>query len=232
MKKQDLYILAFKKDPLIKVGLAGDPSLRVAALGLDRFDLSASYLVRCQDQSCIRILERNLKTFFAEHQVAPEQEMSSGNTETFSSSILGRMLQFIEMFQETFPDPRIDIERDLSFITPSRKVGARRSREELREERRREAASAVEKTRAQLDALENFLPNLRVKTIEIVEDSSRTFDFTIYLEPNQSEQLNRLWELARMRISVYTTDSTGFCHWGASMELSRGRCSCCAWRLC
>ena len=45
MKKQDLYILAFKKDPLIKVGLAGDPSLRVAALGLDRFDLSASYLV-------------------------------------------------------------------------------------------------------------------------------------------------------------------------------------------
>ena len=42
MKKQDLYILAFKKDPLIKIGLAGGPSLRVAALWiLDVNDISA-----------------------------------------------------------------------------------------------------------------------------------------------------------------------------------------------
>jgi hypothetical protein len=89
MTRQSLYILAFKTDALIKVGLAGDPWLRVAALRSDRFDLSASYVVRYEDQDCIRTFERNFKTFFAEHRVAPTEPMSSGkhgNVRLFGSS--------------------------------------------------------------------------------------------------------------------------------------------------
>jgi len=61
--QQSLYILVFKNEPLIKVGLAGGPWLRIAALGADRFDLSASYLVQCRDQSGVRTLDRMLKNW-------------------------------------------------------------------------------------------------------------------------------------------------------------------------
>ena len=39
--KQSLYILAFKDDGLIKVGVSGNPRSRSAALGSAYFDLSA-----------------------------------------------------------------------------------------------------------------------------------------------------------------------------------------------
>jgi hypothetical protein len=59
MTKQSLYILAFKDEAMIKVGLAGDPWLRIASLGSARFDLSASYLIRCRDQSGVRVAGRD-----------------------------------------------------------------------------------------------------------------------------------------------------------------------------
>jgi hypothetical protein len=40
MTKQSLYILAFKDEAVIKVGLAGDPWLRIASLGSARFSHS------------------------------------------------------------------------------------------------------------------------------------------------------------------------------------------------
>lgn len=70
MEKQSLYILAFKDEDVIKVGLAGDPWLRIAALGPARFDLGASYRVQCRNQSSVRTLERMLKTF-TDHRMAP-----------------------------------------------------------------------------------------------------------------------------------------------------------------
>src|ERR1700726_2278760 len=101
MKKQNLYILAFKDEPLIKVGLSVDAYMRSLALGFDRFDLTSSYMVRSRDQSSISILERNLKTFFSTHQIEPPQPLSSGNTETFRSSVLPRMLEVIDAFGKT-----------------------------------------------------------------------------------------------------------------------------------
>jgi hypothetical protein len=65
---QILYILVFKSEPLIKIGLAEDVFIRSRSLGLERFDFQASYLVRSKDKPYIRTLERNLKTFFASHQ--------------------------------------------------------------------------------------------------------------------------------------------------------------------
>ena len=120
MTKQSLYILAFKDEAVIKVGLAIDPWLRIAALGSARFDLGASYLVQCRDKSAVRTLERMLKTFFNDHRVTPEKELSSGNTETFHASILPEMLQAIEKLSSIFPGSELKIQSDLSSIAPVR----------------------------------------------------------------------------------------------------------------
>jgi hypothetical protein len=42
MKQQILYILAFKDEPLIKVGLAVNARMRSLALGCRRFDFKES----------------------------------------------------------------------------------------------------------------------------------------------------------------------------------------------
>jgi excisionase family DNA binding protein len=116
--KQNLYILVFKSEPLFKIGLAKDTYLRAAALGRDRFDFKASYVVQAKDQRAIRTLEQNLKTFFAEHQVPPPKPLSSGNTETFSSSILPGLVDAIERFATMFPQGGYRIDRDLDSIVP------------------------------------------------------------------------------------------------------------------
>jgi hypothetical protein len=59
---QNLYILAFRNEPLIKVRLSIDAYMRSLALGFDRFELKSSYLVQARDQGSISLLERNLKT--------------------------------------------------------------------------------------------------------------------------------------------------------------------------
>jgi hypothetical protein len=118
MKHQILYILAFKDEPLIKVGLAVNARLRSLALGYRRFDFKESYLVRSKDQPCIRTLERNLKTFFAAHQVSSTCPMPNGNTETFDSSVLPEILQSIETFRSSFPHAEFQIEQNLSSLIP------------------------------------------------------------------------------------------------------------------
>ena len=102
MKQKNLYILAFKDQSLIKVGVSADIHLRSLALGSECFDFTRSYVVRSRDQPSIVLLERNLKTFFSAHRVAPLQPLSSGNTETFHSSILPRILEAIEAFGKVF----------------------------------------------------------------------------------------------------------------------------------
>jgi hypothetical protein len=66
-----------------------------------------------------------LKTFFAEHQVAPEKALSSGNTETFQASILPEMLQAIERLSSIFPGSELKIQPDLSSIVPVRVVASK-----------------------------------------------------------------------------------------------------------
>ncbi len=102
------------------------------------------------------------------------------------------------------------------MIAP-RKASKRRSPEELKEERRREFVGDVESNRAQLAALEELLPTIGVKEIKIINDSDETFDFEIYLQPNQKDRLKKLWDLARIAIPTCSAEATGYCHWGASM---------------
>ena len=59
--KQSLYILAFKNEPLIKIGLSRDTYMRSSTLGLARFDLKNSCLVHAREGpgqgGCIAVVE-------------------------------------------------------------------------------------------------------------------------------------------------------------------------------
>jgi hypothetical protein len=115
-----LYLLVFKHEPLFKVGLSMDLLSRCRDLGLNRFDLPASFLVQAFDQIAIGRLERNLKTFFWPYQSKSAHPLPNGNTETFHRSALPRMLQAIETFAQTFPLAGFQTQQDLSsLISPS-----------------------------------------------------------------------------------------------------------------
>lgn len=56
LKKQSLYILAFKDDgKMIKIGMASVPWSRIASFSSDPFDLSVSYLVKYRPISSSKI---------------------------------------------------------------------------------------------------------------------------------------------------------------------------------
>jgi hypothetical protein len=113
---QDLYILAFKNEPLIKVGLSKDAYVRSLSLGFERVDFKRSYIVQARDQAAISVLERNLKTFFSTQRVLPSEPLSSGNTETFQSSVLPQMLEAIEAFKKAFAGAEFRIQQDLCSL--------------------------------------------------------------------------------------------------------------------
>jgi hypothetical protein len=81
-----LYVLVFRDEPLIKIGIARDVAARVAALGNDRFNLAESYCVTASDNNCIRLLEKNRHAIFAEHRAIARSPLTSGNTEIFHAS--------------------------------------------------------------------------------------------------------------------------------------------------
>jgi len=112
MKKQFLYILSFRDEPLIKVGLADSADERFLALERDRFDLRGSYMVESADESWIRTLERNLKTFFSADEWVSDKPVINGNT--FRSCALSKMLQMVEGFRTNFPCAEFRIRQDLS----------------------------------------------------------------------------------------------------------------------
>jgi hypothetical protein len=96
-----LYMLVFRDEPLVKVGVSAQPDARWSQLGDNRFDLAHSYLVRAENPKYIRLLEHILKVLFAEHRRDAQVPLSSGNTEVFCGSALPKMLQLIESFQRT-----------------------------------------------------------------------------------------------------------------------------------
>jgi hypothetical protein len=118
MKKQFLYILSFRDEPLIKVGLADSAEKRFLALERDRFDLRESYMVQSADESWIRTLEGNLKTFFSADQRVSDKPVINGNTETFRSCALSKMIQMVEGFRTNFPCAEFSIRQDLSGVLP------------------------------------------------------------------------------------------------------------------
>jgi hypothetical protein len=189
-EKQSLYILRFKDEGVIKVGLAGDPWLRIAALSTARFDLGASYLVQCRNQATVRTLERMLKTFFAEHQVMPGEKLSSGNTETFRALILPEMLQAIEKLSSTFPGSELKILPDLSSLVPAqaeKRKGLSRAECLARSKARHleEAKCELLENEQRLEETAAILPKLSVQSIEIREDTPEKFRCQIELHKGQ-----------------------------------------------
>ena len=118
MKKQFLYILSFRDEPLIKVGLADSADKRFLELERDRFDLRESYMVQSADESWIRTLEGNLKTFFSADQWVSDKPVINGNAETFRSCALSKMIQMVEGFRTNFPCAEFGIRQDLSGVLP------------------------------------------------------------------------------------------------------------------
>ena len=74
------------------------------------------------------------------------------------------------------------------------KQSKKRSPEELQDQRRNQFVDDIAKIRVQFDALKELLPTIVVKEIEIINDSDETFDFEIYLQPNQKDRLKKLWD--------------------------------------
>ena len=103
-------------------------------------------------------------------------------------------------------------------------MNKRKSQEELQEQRRSRFVDDIAKIRVQLDALKELLPTIGVKAIIIINDSEEVFDFEIYLQPNQKDRLKKLWELACMEIPTCSTESDGYCRWGASMVSFESEC--------
>jgi hypothetical protein len=97
------------------------------------------------------------------------------------------------------------------------KQSKRRSPEELQDQRRSQFVDDIAKIRVQWNALKELLPTIVVKEIKIINDSDETFDFEIYLQPNQKDRLKKLWELACMEIPTCSAEGDGYCRWGASM---------------
>ena len=100
MQHYHLYILAFRDEPIIKVGIAEKPKSRFRQLGLDRFDFSKSYLVQAQNRVVITLLERSLKVLLGEHRRESVRPLESGNTEIFCETVVPQMMGVIESFRK------------------------------------------------------------------------------------------------------------------------------------
>jgi hypothetical protein len=113
-----LYILAFKDEPLIKIGITRNISCRLVQLG-GRFDLNKSYAVTATDENCVKLLERNLRAIFAEQRASATIALSSGNTEIYDAAILPKVLPSINVFKDFFAHAASRIEAGVD-PTPKR----------------------------------------------------------------------------------------------------------------
>ena len=69
-----LYILQFKDEPLVKIGISRNPSSRFSELGETRFNYAKSYLVRAKSEAIINMLEKTRQSrgrLFRGHQDEP-----------------------------------------------------------------------------------------------------------------------------------------------------------------
>jgi hypothetical protein len=96
---QALYILAFRDEPLIKIGVARNVLRRIEQLKAD-FNLEESYLITSPKKGCTRLLERNLHAAFSSYATPAVNRLTSGNTETFRSSILPLALDFVRAIRK------------------------------------------------------------------------------------------------------------------------------------
>jgi hypothetical protein len=111
-----LYLLVFKDEPLVKVGVTmQEGAHRWLQLGsVERFDFSRSFVVCAKDPAVIRLLEHNLKVLFAKYRRDAQVPLSSGNTEVFCGSALPKMLQLIEDFQRSWSEAGLCVQQRIA----------------------------------------------------------------------------------------------------------------------
>lgn len=106
-----LYLLVFTDEPLVKIGVTGDPFQRWTQLDDRRFDFERSWAVSGENPSLIRAIERDLKATFRRYRRRPRIELSSGNTEVFDAAILREALTRIGSLHRS---PELSIQLGLS----------------------------------------------------------------------------------------------------------------------
>lgn len=98
-----LYILQFKTDRILKIGISCSPQDRITSLGASRVvDWDNSYVVDSPKEKSIKRLERQLHGDFEEYR-QEYQGMKSGNTEIFKSECLDDVLKEIKHKIEFHP---------------------------------------------------------------------------------------------------------------------------------
>jgi hypothetical protein len=170
-----LYLLAFKKEPLIKVGISLDPVVRWSQLDDDRFDFSRSCLVRAKDPDLIRTLERSLKAAFVDSQRDQRDSgtpLGSDNTEIFDVQILPDVLRIIE----SLPRAQITLQRDLTPLVqgPPCVEADLVTREERdarrREKRRRNISRDIAENRRQFEELKTLSSVIEWEWAQVLQD--------------------------------------------------------------
>jgi hypothetical protein len=111
-----VYLLAFKNEPLTKIGITEDLASRVDALN-GHFDLRESYLVTATDRRHARLLERNLHTLFLGQRASASDPLTSGNTEIFRAEVLPIALEFIGRFRDLIPNADYRVQKGVSDET-------------------------------------------------------------------------------------------------------------------
>lgn len=112
-----LYILKFRNHDVIKIGITNNTTTRARALGLSHFDLENSYTIH-GESSAIRRLEKQLHEDFRTNKITPGKQLSSGNTELFSSSIIEKVLAEIRHKIERFPHHNLQIMKGITIPKP------------------------------------------------------------------------------------------------------------------
>jgi hypothetical protein len=109
-----LYILLFKDQPALKVGITNSLDERLFALGANRFDRSRSYIVIAQEARIVRALERHIHTFHVRARKEVDPALPSGNTELYHLEELPRILRIVEHLRACYPEQNIEIRQGLS----------------------------------------------------------------------------------------------------------------------
>ncbi|RNI30926.1 hypothetical protein EFA69_06445 [Rufibacter immobilis] len=104
MKNYFLYLLRFKSEPIIKIGISNnDDFSRVKHLSnIYEFDLDGSYVVKAKDSKFITKLEKHLHTTYNTFKVGKEYQTKykgkDGHTELRCSSCLDHILEDIRHY--------------------------------------------------------------------------------------------------------------------------------------
>lgn len=131
-----LYILKLREIDLIKIGIASSDNRIVSHLRTYRdygIDLTESYRITANDNSYIKMLEKQLLADYSEYSSSNKDlYQRDGYTELRDGSLIKNILEDIEHKKERFPAKEIEISKGIKIKTRRRKKTRSNPNEEER----------------------------------------------------------------------------------------------------